>query len=179
VKTIQTSRTQLHPLTPDDAAAIHELWSTPGVRRFIFDDKILPREEAAAIVERSSKLFSENGLGLWAARDGDDRLIGFTGYWYFRTPPELELLYGIAETHWGQGYAAEIASALVDYGFDELKLPEICASTDAANVASVRVLEKLGFRVTRREVIDGLDTMFFAVRLEERQEKISQRSSGH
>jgi RimJ/RimL family protein N-acetyltransferase len=40
----------------------------------------------------------------------------------------------------------------------------LAASTDAANTASIRVLEKLGFTLTRRETIGRLDTVFFGLR---------------
>jgi ribosomal-protein-alanine N-acetyltransferase len=42
-------------------------------------------------------------------------LIGFCGLWPFREPPNLELLYGIAESLWGQGYATEVAHAVMTY----------------------------------------------------------------
>jgi RimJ/RimL family protein N-acetyltransferase len=59
------------------------------------------------------------------------------------------------------GYATELASALVAYGFDELALPVIRATTDVGNVSSVKVLEKLGSRLMQRQVVKGLDTLFF------------------
>jgi [ribosomal protein S5]-alanine N-acetyltransferase len=65
---------------------------------------------------------------------------------------------------WGRGYAVEGAQAVIQYCFHALELPVIAASTDVENAASVRVLEKLGFAQTRRETIDGLDTVFFEKR---------------
>ena len=57
--------------------------------------------------------------------------------------------------------ATEIAQAIVSYGFSVLHLSEIQASTDFPNRASQRVLEKLGFLLERRDVVDGLDTIFY------------------
>jgi RimJ/RimL family protein N-acetyltransferase len=88
-------------------------------------------------------------------------LVAFGGLWYYRGPPELELVYGIAETHWGRGLATELARALVDCAFGELGLAEVRASTDTANSSSVRVLEKLGFSLVGRAVVDNLDTVFY------------------
>jgi RimJ/RimL family protein N-acetyltransferase len=48
--------------------------------------------------------------------------------------------------YWGNGYATEAASAMVAYGFDELKVHRVSASLVADNAASARVLEKLGMR---------------------------------
>jgi RimJ/RimL family protein N-acetyltransferase len=102
--------------------------------------------------------------GLWDARLHErEELVGFGGYWYFHTPPKLELLYGIAPEHWNHGLATEIVQALVHYGFEELEFSEVWASTDAPNVASASVLKKAGLRLERRAVVDGLETLFYCL----------------
>jgi len=93
----------------------------------------------------------------------DSALIGFGGFWHFRDPPQLELLYGVAESVWNRNYATEIAQAVIAYGVTMLGMRTIHASTDAANAASVRVLEKLGFRFVRGASIAGLDTVFYVI----------------
>jgi ribosomal-protein-alanine N-acetyltransferase len=165
VDRLLTPRLTLSPLQTGDAAELHELWTTPGVRRFLWDDEVIPARQTAGVLETSSALFAERGLGLWGARlcDASSRLslAGFVGYWFFRDPPELELLYGVAEPLWGRGLATELANAMVRYAWDRLSLPAIHASTDVANVASTRVLEKAGFKHTHRAVVAGLDTVFY------------------
>jgi ribosomal-protein-alanine N-acetyltransferase len=146
-----TPRLRLVPLTGADAGPLHALWTTPGVRRFLWDDQVIPPEQTRDIVEESVRLHAGDGLGLWGARTADGELAGFGGYWYFHEPPVLELLYGVAEPLWGRGFAAEIAKELVRYGFEQLELPVIAASTDRANAASLRVLARLGFRHVRSE----------------------------
>lgn len=58
--------------------------------------------------------------------------------------------YELSPTHWGRGYATEAAAALLAFGFGELKLHRISAHCVAENVASARVLEKLGMRCEGR-----------------------------
>ena len=94
-------------------------------------------------------------------RKGLPAIQGFAGIWPFRDPPELELLFGIAEPLWGQGYAVEAARAVLAYCAAVLEMPTVLASTDAGNLASVRVLRKLGFTEVRRATVGGLDTIFF------------------
>ena len=65
------------------------------------------------------------------------------------------------ETHWFNGYAKEIAEAVVDYGIRTLGFSRIQASTDAENVASVHVLDKIGFRYLKRDVDEGSDQRFY------------------
>lgn len=168
VDILLTPRMTLSPLRAPDTEALHVLWTAPGVRRYLWDDEVIPPEQTADVVRRSYDLFAERGLGLWGAQLRDSasgqkegKLAGFAGYWFFRDPPELELLYGVAEPLWGKGLATELARAMIDYAWVSLGFNEVHASTDSANAASARVLEKLGFTMTRQALVGGLDTMFF------------------
>lgn len=52
--------------------------------------------------------------------------------------------YGVARACWGRGIATEAARAILDYGFEAFGLAKIWARADPRNIASVRILEKLG-----------------------------------
>lgn len=161
---IDTARLRLRPFAAHEAPALHALWTTPDVRRYLWDDRTIPLAETEEIVERSQALFAESRFGLWSIRPGaDDRLVGFGGYWYFRDPPELELLLGLAPDEWGRGYATEAGLALIRYGFDQLGFDDVRGSTDAPNQASVRLMARLGMTFERRAVVGGLDTVFYRV----------------
>ena len=160
--TFDTERCQLRPVSPDDAGELHRLWTSPGVRRFLWDNEIIPAERAAEVVSTSLELFERHRFGLWAARlKGTAGICGFAGIWPFRDPSEFELLYGVAEPLWGQGYAVEVSQAILTYCYDTLEMSVVRASIDAPNVASARVLEKLGFEKLRRATMGGMDLVFF------------------
>ena len=168
-KELKTARLVLRPLRMADADELHALWTAPGVRRYLWDDEVIAPERTADVIAESERLFASEGYGLWAARHhGSEALVGFGGYWSFHEPPRRELLYGVAKSHWGKGLATELASALMQFGTEQRRFAEILASTDAPNVASVRVLEKLGFELERRATSSGRDTLFFRWRLEPR-----------
>jgi len=59
---------------------------------------------------------------------------------------EADIGYEIAPEHWRNGYATETAAALINHGFDQMELHRISSWCIAENVASARVLEKLGLR---------------------------------
>jgi RimJ/RimL family protein N-acetyltransferase len=159
---LTTSRCELRPVRADDINELHALWIMPGVRRFLWDDEIISRERAAEVVASSAEFFDRHRFGLWAVRVRHAPAIqGFAGIWPFRDPPEFELLFGIAEPLWGQGYAVEAAQAVLAYCASVIEMPMVRASTDAGNAASLRVLHKLGFSEVRRATVDGLDTIFF------------------
>jgi RimJ/RimL family protein N-acetyltransferase len=165
VTEIWTERLVLRPLGEGDLLALHELCAATGVRRYLWDGHVLSVDETRGMIAANTELYAGGGLGLWGARpreNGGD-LVGFAGYWYFRTPPQLEIVFAVAEPRWGRGFATELASALLAYGFEVLGLDEVRASTDAPNRASVRVLEKIGFRRIRQDTLEGVDTLFFSV----------------
>ena len=159
---LRTSRLELRPLAPTDTEPLHTLWTSPGVRRYLWDDEVIPFGRTSHVVAESTRLFETAGYGLWAARlHSAPDLVGFGGYWFFHEPPRLELLFGVAEPHWGQGLATELASALITFGLTRCGFREILASTDAPNVRSVRLLTKLGFHLERQAKSRALDTLFF------------------
>lgn len=142
-----TARLSLEPVAPDDVPALHGHWTEPGVRRFLWDGRVIAPEEAANIVRTSRRLFREEGVGLWAMRTQRSRdLIGCAGFWYFHEPPELELLISVSEAEWGRGLAREAAAALLEHALTRLGWPAVQASADAPNVASLALMRRLGMR---------------------------------
>jgi ribosomal-protein-alanine N-acetyltransferase len=161
---IETDRLRLRPLVVDDVDALHRLLTEPGVRRYLLDDEVIARERTASFVDASIASFEAHGYGLWAIAPKDGAAIfGFCGFWRFHEPPRLELLYGLGEAHWHGGLATEAATAMIRHGFDALSFDRIEASTDAPNAASVSVMKRAGMAFWKRELTNGLDTIFYAI----------------
>ena len=159
---LKTERLELTPLGASDTEKLHTLWTTPQVREFLWDGRIISPDQTLAIVTESSRLFAAHGFGIWGAHlSRNDALAGFGGLWYFRDPPELELLYGVAVEHWRKGLANEAAGAIVSNAFQVLGHEVIRASTDSRNRASVRDLAKLEFVFERHAIVEGRDTLFY------------------
>jgi RimJ/RimL family protein N-acetyltransferase len=164
VRAIETSRLRLRPFKPEDIGSLEQVWNEPGVRRYLWDDKPVPRETVEGIIKASVELFEKDGYGLWAVVSKyKEELLGFCGFWHFHDPPKLELLFGIATAHWNQGLASEAATAMLRQGFGELAFDRIVASTDAGNEASVAVMRKIGMTFWKREETNGLDTIYYAI----------------
>jgi RimJ/RimL family protein N-acetyltransferase len=159
---LTTARLFLRPLGAGDAKPVHALWTRPGVRRFLWDDETISSERTRSLLAANDELMAAHRFGLWGAWHVESgRLTGIAGFWYFREPPELELMFAVADDAWGRGYATEMSGAVIQHGFSTLDMTRIQASTDTGHAASVRVLEKLGFRFTRRALVKGLDTLFY------------------
>ena len=156
---LHTDRLTLREAATDDIDALHRLWAEPGVRRYLWDDRIIPRATAAEVVEHSIEDWEARRYGIWIVRTADERLIGFCGFRLAEWREAPELLFGLSKHAWGHGYASEAASAALSYIFDSLRLPEVVAATDVGNRASVRLLDRL-MRFERRGKLNGLDTLF-------------------
>ncbi len=110
---------------------------------------VLTREESDSLIQRIERHFKLHNFGLFAAElRNTQEFVGFIGLSVpgFEAPfqPAVEIGWRLAKRYWGQGLATEGALAALLYGFDELGLQEIVSFTVPENVASRRVMEKLG-----------------------------------
>ncbi|HEV7515420.1 MAG TPA: GNAT family N-acetyltransferase [Thermoanaerobaculia bacterium] len=163
---IETERLLLCPLRASDRNDLHHLFVDPDVRRYLWDDEVLPIEQTWAVVTESLRRFAADGTGLWAVtRPGRPPLAGFGGYWPF--PAGLEILFGLAPVHWGRGLATELARTLLRYGFEELGLDRVDGSADAPNAAALRVMEKAGMREVEKSATGGRETLRYSLSRDE------------
>jgi ribosomal-protein-alanine N-acetyltransferase len=148
---LETARLLLRDHEPDDLEPFCEMESDPEYRR---PQPVHPRAE----LERSFReaWLPPKAVGLLATVfKPDGHYIGRCGLYPFRTdagvriPREASLAFYLARPYWGRGLATEAGRALVAHGFGELGLTRIHAGINAANTASQRVVEKLGFGLAR------------------------------
>lgn len=66
------------------------------------------------------------------------------------------MVLGFTSNIGGNGYATESAKAVIDYGFNNLGLSEVIGRASKDNIASVRVLEKLGMEFWKRDTCEGI-----------------------
>jgi ribosomal-protein-alanine N-acetyltransferase len=169
---IETARLMMRPVAADDVDDLHRLWTDPDVRKFLWDDRIIPRETAIGVIESSVESFKTNGFGFWNLYFKDDpKLVGFCGLRHFDDPRtesrEVEILYGVVEELWGQGLATESAKAVLRFGFEQCQLERIYAGADPPNAASFRVMEKLGMKFARRATINSVEAIYYVVNRED------------
>ena len=164
MQNILTPRLTLRPFTLEDVDVVHALWTDPDVRRYLWDNVVIARERVEEMVRAIIAGFERNGRGMWLIfENGAERPCGFCGFLPRKEPDRAEIIYGLAPSAWGRGYATESARAVMEYGFNTLKLPKIGAAADVPNTASARVLERLGMRFLRREVVHGVDLLFYEI----------------
>lgn len=148
---LRTSRLVLRRFTHADGPRIVELDSDPDVVRWVG----MPSGETTTIETWNERLWPrtlswyERGpeYGVFAAHTLDDEK--FIGWFLYRphdeiSPNDPELGYRFAKIAWGNGYATEGARALLARGFDEVGDERVHARAERPNVASWRVMRKLG-----------------------------------
>lgn len=165
---ITTERLTLRPFAPEDGEELHALLTDPDVRRYLLDDVVVARSWVDEEIAASEDRFVELGHGLWSVRrSGEAHIVGFVGFRPFFHPPEIQLIYGLLPEAWGMGLATEAAAAVLHHAFAGAAFTEVIAATDAPNAASIRVLERLGFREWKRTDEGEAGTVFFRLRSEE------------
>jgi [ribosomal protein S5]-alanine N-acetyltransferase len=150
-----SARLRYEPVTAATLDDFHSLVQDDHVRRYMMDGQLFPREWSEERVRDSLALFDRRGVGLWLVYERNSgELAGFCGFLEIRSlHPEPQLVYALFERFTGIGYATEMAVASIAEARRHQGFSTIVAGVDEVNVASLRVLERLGFR--RRATYPG------------------------
>ena len=145
--TLPTARLRLRPFGDADASDLFALQSNAYVLRYWDAPPWSEHERAERFIAAGRRMAGEGtGARLAVDRVSDGTFIGWCSL--NRWNPDYRsaaLGYCFAAAAWGHGYATEAARGLLGWAFGTLDLNRVQAETDTRNVASARVLEKLGF----------------------------------
>jgi RimJ/RimL family protein N-acetyltransferase len=157
VPVLTTPRLTLVPYAEDDVDALHAIWTDPDVRRYLWDDIVIPRERATQVVLDSMATARTHGIGYWTVRRRlYGPIIGDCGFHLFDEAEKVELFYSLARAHWGQGLAFEASQAALQYAWTATQFDRVYARIDAPNEASIRLIRRLGF--SHLSSANGLET---------------------
>lgn len=162
---IETERLILRTYRPDDLATVYDLCSDPHVTRFFHESYTVDRADILASLPRRRKRWQTQGFGqLGVFEKSAERLIGFCGLQFLDETTEVEIYYGFFKDVWGRGFATEAANAVLRFGFENVNLEQIVAATHHENIASHKVLHKIGMTrsETEREIY-GIKAVFFSL----------------
>ena len=77
--------------------------------------------------------------------------------------PEIELAYSFLIDYWGRGLGTEIASALLGMAWTHLGLSSLVGCTVVGNLASQRVLQKVGYSFERMFDYEGVSCVLYRI----------------
>lgn len=148
-----TSRLEFRRLTAADAPFILKLVNEPGWLAHIGDRNIHDLAAAAAYVANGPAMsHARHGFGLdCVILSATGEAIGMAGLLQRATLSAPDIGYAFLQAHHGQGYATEAAGAVLQHARTTLSLNTLHALTAPDNAASIRVLEKLGFKLQQAE----------------------------
>ena len=166
----RTDRWILREFTMDDMDGLVELYDQPGVAYRIVNgyqvpgyiEPLLPREEE----EEYQRCYIENmygfyGYGMWIVTEiRSPHIIGRAGLENreYEDGVELEMGYVIDPRWQRRGIAYEVCSTIMEYARENTDFPRLNALTEADNVASIALLEKLGFTYLEDTDVSGSRT---------------------
>lgn len=169
MKTLETQRMVLRPMSLEDAAFILELVNEPSFIQNIGDRKVRSLEDARSYIRNGPMAsYERHGFGLYLMEMKDTQeSMGMCGLIKRDTMEDVDIGYALLPRFWSQGYAVEAAQAMKDYARNVIGLKRLVAITDPANQGSIRVLEKIGFRFEKmvRLSADDIELKLFAVQL--------------
>lgn len=148
---LETQRLTLRHAVADDAEFMLRLLNEPSFIRFIGDRGVRTLDDAGRyIADRLVGSYEKNGFGLWVVERKDTAgPIGICGLVKRDALPDADIGFAFLPEFWSAGYAYESAAAVKQHALGALGMPRLLAITNDDNVASIRLVEKLGLEYVR------------------------------
>ena len=155
----ETRRLILRTIEEGDAAEQLQVLNTPTVMARLGGPKELHEIEAKHA--KGMQLYARHGFSfLFLIEKVTGEMVGHAGIKLVDNPNapnhgDHEIGWLVREDRWRLGYAEEAVRAIIDWAFGRVEAPHVVALTSGANVASWKLMEKLG--MVRREDLDFED----------------------
>ena len=137
---------------PEDLSHLVELFTNPESRAFLGG----PVEKHLAITRSLDWIERSSTEPIWTIRRNEDLV--FLDYVLLDSHhdgEDIEISYALLPTYWGRGYATEALDLALTHAFDRLGFPKVIAETQARNLRSTRLLERIGMLPGKRLVRFG------------------------
>jgi RimJ/RimL family protein N-acetyltransferase len=147
---IQTERLLLRPFEEGDLRALHEMQSDAEVVRYLYHDRRSLDEVRISLARKVASIaVTGEGDGVSAAvilRDTGELVADISLWCLSEGHKQAELGFVVHPAHQRKGYATEASRPMLDFAFDTMGMHRVVGRTEARNIASARVFEKLGLR---------------------------------
>ena len=145
---LETERLFLRRFTPDDAEFILTLVNEPSFLRYIGDKQVRNLEDARQyILNGPVASYERNDFGLYLVELREPHTpIGMCGLIKREELPDPDIGFAFLPDFWNKGFAFEAAAVVLQDAGDRLRLQRLLAITSQDNDASIKLLQRLGFR---------------------------------
>ena len=160
-KNLETERTYLRELTVEDAKSFYYLNLDPEVLKFTGDKPFDTLEGAKTFLSNYDQ-YEKYGVGRLAViNKTTGKFLGWCGLKYSPDKNEYDIGFRFFQNYWNKGFATETATKCLEFGFSNLKLKRILGWAMKDNIASVKVLEKIGMTFKENCDFDGLEGVIY------------------
>ena len=157
-----TDRLAFRKWNDDDLDRLHAICSKPQVMQFVGDGQVWAKDRTLEFIRSATEMFLEHGFCQWPlTHKADGKLIGYCGV--VKSDDALEIGWRLAPEYWGRGLATEAARAILNHNIRKLGFQRLIATVQAMNMASIRVIEKLGMTLADTFDRDGRKVLFYSV----------------
>jgi RimJ/RimL family protein N-acetyltransferase len=161
---IVTPNQTLRPFHPDDALALHRILNEDKILQYYPSPDPPPLDRVKKFIERQLTHWDEHGYGWWAVvPTGSTELAGWNGLQFLPETGETEVGFLLSKAFWNQGLTTEGAKASLDFGFTKFDFPRIIGLVHPENLASQRVLKKIGLSFIDQAQYFGMQLLRYAV----------------
>lgn len=162
-KILETNRLVLRELNINDAKDFFDLNLNPNVVKYTGNSAFENIEEAKEFLKNYQD-YKLNGYGRWAVINKEtNQFIGWCGLKYDALEKETDIGFRFFEEEWNKGYATESAKACIDYGFKVLNLKRIIGRAMKENLASIKVLEKIGLAFEKDGLLNEKQAVIYKI----------------
>jgi len=166
---IETDRSIIRWIQKADLEPLAALWADPEVTYYMGGRRNY--EEVLKELGEDAQLNPQPAFDLWPVIEKETgQIIGHCGILEknIEGRNQYEIVYVLAKSAWGKGFATEVANSLKDYAFDQLGLKRITALIDPDNLKSEVVATKIGLRYEKNTVRpNGKNMRLFALNIED------------
>jgi RimJ/RimL family protein N-acetyltransferase len=161
IPSVETERLILRPFVKTDLEPFADMVADMEViRRATYDGTPMTRSQAWNWLCLMLGHWHMRGFGIWAVEEKlSGVLIGRIGLQFLDWFEDVELVWMLAKSAWGNGFAGEGARAAIDFGLNDLDLPRIAAVIHQDNQPSIRLAERLGMEMEKQ--VERQDKNFF------------------
>lgn len=145
---LETARLYLRQITQYDAVDMFEYLSNYTVTRNLGREPLNSIRESYEIIANLEYDYNDSRGMRWAmVHKNNNKLIGTIGYDLLdRKNKRAEIGYDLNQYYWNQGFTTEAISEVIKFGFEQLDINRISAVVFLENKASIKLLEKSGFK---------------------------------
>lgn len=156
-KTFETERLLIRPTAVEDAKLIFRILNTPKWLKFVGDRKVYSEEDAAAYIKNKMipQLLQLGYSNNTIIRKEDEQKIGICGLYKRDGLETVDIGFAYLPEFEGMGYGYEAANRILQAASLDFHISEVCGITVKENIASQRLLEKLGLKHTKMVTLPG------------------------